>query len=382
MRGHIVKRYKNSYLLKISLGKDTDTGKYRYQYCTVQGSRKDAEKKLTEMWHQRDTGIYTKPGKITLAEYLNKWLEDYAKPNLSPRSFERYESISQVHLIPGLGNIPLPQLRADQIQKLYNDKLNGGLSARTVRYHHVILHKALQTAIKWGLLSRNVADGADVPRAQRNEMQTWNESGINTFLEAAKNTQYYTLFYMALYTGMRRSELLALRWQDVDLIYSQLYVNRSMHHLKDGTYVFTQPKTARSRRTIALSPSAALVLNEHKKAKESEHLLLDTKIADHDLVFSALNKPLRPNTVSRAWTNLAAQCGIKVIRFHDARHTHASLMLKQGIHPKILQERLGHASIQMTLDTYSHVAPGLQEAAAESFDKLLNQDAEKQLVTN
>ena len=203
-------------------------------------------------------------------------------------------------------------------------------------------------------------------------MQTWDEDDIARFLEAAKDSQYYVLFYTTLFTGMRRSELLALRWCDVDLIFSQISVSRSLHHLKDGSYVFTQPKSAKSRRTIALSPSAILILKEHKDSQEVQRAMLGISLKDDDLVFSTVEgKPLRPNTVSRAWTIMAARSGLKVIRLHDARHTHASLMLKQGVHPKIVQERLGHATIAVTLDTYSHVAPGLQEAAAAGFDKLV-----------
>ena len=200
-------------------------------------------------------------------------------------------------------------------------------------------------------------------------------------MEAAKDTPYYTLFYTALFTGMRRSELLALRWQDIDFIYSQIYVNRSIHRLKDGSYVFTQPKSERSRRTIALPPSAFLVLKKHREAKETEALLLGKTIYDDSLVFCNLEQPIRPDTITRAWPMLAAKAGVKVIRLHDARHTHASLMLKQGIHPKIVQERLGHSTISTTLDTYSHVAPGLQEVAAKSFDDLLNKHSEKQPIS-
>ncbi len=195
-----------------------------------------------------------KPGKTTLAEYLETWLSDYAKPNLSPRGFERYAGIIIKHLIPDIGSITLIQLRPEHLQKLYAAKLNSGLSARTVRYIHVVIHKALQTAIKWGLASRNVADGVDVPRARRSEMQTWNEDDITLFLEAAKNTPYYALFYLALFTGMRRSELLGLKWNDVDLILGEVSVTCSLHHLRDGSYIFTEPKSAKSRRTIALPP--------------------------------------------------------------------------------------------------------------------------------
>ena len=171
---------------------------------------------------------------------------------------------------------------------------------------------------------------------------------------------------------MRRSELLALRWQDIDFIYSQIYVNRSLHQLKDSSYVFTQPKSAKSSRTIALTPSTILMLREYHEQQKLEARYAGKALTDIDLVFSNLDgKPLRPNTITRAWTTLAAKYGLKVIRLHDARHTHASLMLKQGIHPKVVQERLGHSSIQMTIDTYSHVAPGIQEAAAKRFDDLL-----------
>ncbi len=371
MRGHIVKRYRNSYTIVLSLGVDPATGKKKQQWVSVKGTKKEAEKRLADLLHQLDTGTFIKPSKTTLGEFLERWLEDY-RPNLSPRGFERYQGIISSHLVPGLGSITLTQLRPEHLQKHYTAKQNDGLSARTVRYHHAVLHVALKTAVQWGLLARNPADAVSPPRARRTEMQTWNEDDITRFLEVAKDSPYYTLFYTALFTGMRRSELLGLKWGDVDFILSQICVSRSLHHLKDGSYIFTEPKSAKSRRTIALPPSATLLLKEHQEKHELERVMLGIPSTDSDLVFSTLEgKPLRPNTVTRAWTTLAAHAGLKVIRLHDARHTHASIMLKQGIHPKIVQERLGHASIQMTLDTYSHVAPGLQEAAANRFDELV-----------
>jgi integrase len=371
MRGHITKRGKNSYSIVISLGRDPGTGKYKYQWVSVKGTKKDAEKRLSELLHQLDTGTFVNPGRTTLAEFLQRWLQEYAKPNLSPRGFERYESITRVHLIPRLGNIPLTQLTSEQLQKHYTLKLNEGLSPRSIRYHHVVLHKALETAMKWGLLARNVSDSVDVPRARQTEMRTWDEAEVTRFLKMARDSRYYALFHTALFTGMRRSELLALQWRDID--FHQISVNRSLHQLRDGSYVFSEPKSVKSRRTIALSPSSVLTLSEHKEEQKRILAMLGLPLTYDDLVFATHDgKPLRPNTVSRAWTTLAAHAGVKVIRLHDARHTHASLMLKQGVHPKIVQERLGHSSIQVTLDTYSHVAPGLQEAAAESFDKLVS----------
>jgi integrase len=264
----------------------------------------------------------------------------------------------------------LAALKPEHLQRYYSEKLSsgrcigaGGLSAQTVRHHHTALHKSLQTAVEWGLLSRNVADAVRAPRAQRAEMSVWSEGEVKHFLEAAKGTPYYELFYLALFTGMRRSELLALRWLDIDLIYGQVSVSRSLHVLKGGKAVFRAPKTATGRRTIALPPSAHQMLTKYREKKAAEGVLLDRRIQDSDLLFNTLGEPLLPNTVTHVWINLVRNTGLKVIRLHDARHTHASLMLKQGTHPKIVQERLGHASIQITLDTYSHITPGLQEAA-------------------
>jgi len=372
MRGHITKRGKDSYTIVLDLGRDPETGKRKQQWVSVKGTKKEVEKRLSELLHQLDTGTFMRPTKTTLAEYLERWLKDYVWPNLAPRTAEGYEHIMRHHLIPSLGSMVLAQLKPEHLQRYYSEKLSGGLSAQTVRHHHTALHKALQTAVEWGLLARNVADAVSTPRVQRTEMQTWNEDEIAVFLEAAKDSYYFALFYTALFTGMRRSELLALRWCDLDLLLCQVYVSRSLHVLRGGEVVFRPPKTAKGRRMIALSPSAVSVLRKHQEKQEMEGILLGKILTNEDLVFSHFDgKPLLPNTVTHAWIKLVRRIGLKAIRFHDVRHTHASLMLKQGAHPKVVQERLGHSGIQITLDTYSHVAPGLQEAAAQRFDQVL-----------
>lgn len=376
MRGHIKKRYKGSYTIVLNLGRDPATGKARQQWVSVKGTKRDAEKRLNELIHQLDTGTFMKPGKTTLKDYLEQWLKNYVWPNLSPRTAEGYESIVRQHLIPRLGNTPLTQLKPEHLQRYYTETLSSGrcgksssLSAQTVRHHHTALHKALQTAFELGMLPRNVADAVKAPRAERHEMQIWSEGEMGRFLEAAKATPYYALFYLALFTGMRRSELLALRWQDVDLTLSQVHVSRTIHQLRDRSLIFRSTKTAKGRRTIDLPPSATRVLSEHRETQNLERLMRGKPSKDEDLVFSQEDAtPMRPNSITRAWVTLATRAGVKPIRLHDARHTHASLMLKQGIHPKIVQERLGHSTISITLDTYSHVAPGLQEAAAKLFD--------------
>lgn len=344
MRGHIVKRYHDSYTIVLNLGKDPASGKRKQQWVSVKGTKKDAEKRLAELLHQLDTGVYMKPGKATVADYLEQWLKDYCQPNLAPRTVEEYQGIVQRHLIPALGQVPLTQLKPDHIQRLYSQKLtagradgNGGLSNRSVRYIHATLHKALEHAIKLGVIVRNPAGSVDVPRQERRDMQTMSESDIHILLEFAKSTAYYPLWYMAIFTGMRRSELLALRWCDLDLILCQVSVTRTIHHLHNGDTIFRQPKTEKGRRLIALSPSMVAVLREHRQEQERIRQALGLTLTEDSLVFSQIDgRPLLPDSVSHAWIKLARRTGLRGIRLHDTRHTHASLMLKQGIHPKIV----------------------------------------------
>jgi integrase len=373
--GCIIER-KNSYSIILNLGRDPVTRKRKQQWVTFKGSLTEARKKQTELQRQIDTGTYAQPGKLTVGEFLNKWLSDYARPNLSPRSFERYTSVVRLQLSPGIGNVQLSKLTPGHIQALYAS-LSNTLSARTIQFCHIVLHRALGSAVKWGLIMRNPADNADVPRGQRKEMQVWDEAEIGQFLTEAKRTQYYPLFFCALYTGMRRSELLALTWGDIDFVYSQISVKRGLHQLKDNSYVFTNCKTQNSKRNVKMSPVLYGVLEAYHVAKEFEAKQLDVKLSDDDLVFSSIGKAWRPNSISRAWHNLAVKAGVKPIRFHDARHTHASLLLKQNTHPAIVMQRLGHSTISTTIDVYSHIMPGLQEAAVLGFDKMLERTSVK-----
>jgi integrase len=234
----------------------------------------------------------------------------------------------------------------------------------------MVLHKALQIAMEWGMLVRNPVDSIRPPRAYGIEIQTWNEDEIIAFLDGARSTPYFALFHTALFTGMRRSELLGLRWCDLDLLLCKVSVSRSLHVIKGGQVIIRQPKTAKGKRMIDLSPLAASVLRDHQEKQALDRAMAGVPLKDDDYVFCNLEgNPLLPNTVTHAWIKLVQRIDIKPIRLHDARHSHASLLLKQGVHPKVVQERLGHASIQVTLDIYSHVTPGLQEAAAVRFDQ-------------
>ncbi len=376
MRGCIIER-NGSLRLKVSLGKNPQTGKYESYYETFHGNRTEAQKRLRQVLTELDKGIFAKPGKATLGEYLKSWLLDYCGPNLSPRTQELYSYICEKHVLPTLASIPLVDLRPQHLQRLYAEKVSAGLSNRTVQLIHVTLHKALKNAVKAGLLVRNITESVDTPKIQRREMRVMSETDLHIFLEYARNTPYFALFYTSLFTGMRRAELLALRWSDVDLELCQLSVIRSMQYIggaaPENRVSFREPKTAKSRRSIALSPSTVITLREHKaKQTELRQSLGYAPPLDNDLIFGHYDgSPLLPNSVTHAWTKLVRRCGLPGIRLHDARHTHASLLLKQGVHPKIVQERLGHGSIQITLDLYSHIAPGLQQAAANKFDDIV-----------
>jgi len=229
-----------------------------------------------------------------------------------------------------------------------------------------------------GLLSRNVAQATEAPRADHKVMPTIAAEDVLRFLEAARETPYYTLFYLLLHTGLRRGEALALRWKNVDLglaslgVSAYLSVTETVYKL-NGTYIIKEPKTSSGKRRIALSPSLALVLWQHRAEQQAQQALLGKPLADGDFVFAHPDgTPLDPSTVSHAFNKVIRRAGLPHIRLHDLRHTHASLLLRAGVHPKIVQERLGHSSIRVTLDTYSHVMGGLQEAAAQRFDDFLS----------
>ena len=389
MKGGIRKRGERSYQISISLGKDPSSGKYKYLSQTVRGTREEAKAVRARMVDKLASGGFIVPSKTTLAEYLETWLNEYARANLAPRTAEGYQLIVRRHLVPALGTITLTGLKPEHIQRYQSEKLSagradgkGGLSPHTVRHHYVTLHTALEHAVKMGLLGRNAADGVSPPRFQRHPWQSLSEYGVSSVLEAARGSKYYPVFYLALYTALRRSELLALRWCDVDLLLGRVHVTRSLHQLGGGEMVIRSPKSERSRRLVSLPPSAAEVLREHREGQARQLAEVGKKLREDDLVFSSPDgKPLRPDTVTHAWVKLVRRIGLKGIRLHDARHTHASLMLKQGVHPKIVQERLGHASIQLTLDTYSHIVPGLQEAAAAGFDKMISAGQDHEGIT-
>ena len=373
MKGRIVKRSKENYTIILSLPRDASTGKYKQKWISAHGKRPVVERQLTDLMHRYNTTGFLDDDNVKTAEFLERWLTVY-KPHVSTQSYDRSASIVHRHLIPDLGEVPLAKILPEHLQRHYAKCAAAGLKPGTVKKHHAVIHSALAAAVKWGLVYRNVADIVDSPRYKRVEMQFWEADQMNEFLDKNIDSEYYPLFYTALTTGMRRSELLGLRWQDIDLLMCQLAVRRTLKHLQGGAYVFEDVKTEKSRRTIALSPNSTAILS---KLFDSRSGKLATPEAQ--VFCGPAGQPMRPNTVSRAWQLGCKKAGVKVIRLHDARHTHATLLLKQGVHPKVVQERLGHASIAITLDLYSHVVQGLQESAAAKFDELITNKTAKVL---
>ena len=316
--------------------------------------------------------IYVKPGKTTVAEYLMQWLKDYCLPNLAPRSAETYEYIAKKHIIPALGNILLTSLKSQDLQHLYTEKLDAGLSNRTITYIHITLHKSLKTALRTGMVNRNVADAVDPPRIVRYAMKIMSPDDIEHFLELAKDTPYYALFYTLITTGLRLGEALALRWGDIDLLGAELTVARSLQQLDSGKTVISQTKTDKSSRTIAISPSTALVLRQHKEVEEAKRQAPGQMLTDNDDVFCRYDgQPYLPNGITHAFSQLAKKAGLEGIHLHSARHTRASLMLKLNVHTLTVSRMLGHSNIQTTLNIYSHLSPGLEAAAAARLDELI-----------
>jgi integrase len=337
-----------------------------------------------QLLHQRDGGIDAPPGKLAVGEYLQRWLEDYAKGNTAPRTYERYEQIVRQHLIPALGAIPLARLRPQHIQACYSearqagriDGKDGGLSAQTVLHHHRVLREALHHAVRWQLLARNPADAVEAPRPPRHEMRVLTPDGVQRLLAACEDSELYAIVFVAVATGLREGEILALRWSDVDLHGSSAHVTRTLQYVSGRGLLFREPKTSRSRRRVSLSRETVAVLSEHRRRQLERRLALGPGYEDQNLVFvGSAGKPIPPYSVSQRFATLVKAAGIGPLRFHDLRHTSATLMLSAGVHPKIVSERLGHSGVAITLDTYSHVLPGLQEEAANLLDAFLRSPA-------
>lgn len=359
MPGHLERRSKNSWTIVIDAGRDPQTKKRKRIYKAFRGTKKEAEKELARTMVKLEQGTYIKPTIITLGEYLLWWLEQHGKAKkLALKTLESYEYLIKKHLIPELGTIPLAKLQPIHIHN-FIIKENEIVSSRTTAYALTILRQAMKHAMKkWKLISSNPAECIDIPKYKHVKYKVLSADEVQILLNNAENHPDYKLIYTALYTGMRRGELLALRWEDIDFDNKIIRVERATQRIVGKGYITKEPKTEAGKRIIDIPKSLLLLLKQMSQ--------------DNDLVFCLQDgRQLDPSNLSRRFHRLAVKCNFPDVRFHDLRHTHASLLLANGEQLHVVQQRLGHEKPSTTADIYGHVIPGQQQAAAKRFDSLL-----------
>jgi integrase len=361
----------------LDLGRDAN-GKRRQKWHAVRGAKRDAQRELARLLNEINVGAYIEPARMAVGDYLDQWLADYAKPKVAPKTYERYKEMIETHIKPALGSYVLPKLAPLHIQAFYSRALlkgrkdgRGGLSAQTVVHFHRVLHRAFDQAVKWQLLARNPTDAVEPPSAHGREMRALDENETALLLRLVEKTRLQMPVMLAVTTGLRRGEILGLRRSNVDLVEGHLTVVQSLEQTKEGLRL-KAPKTHRSRRSIPLLAITIDALRSHRAKQAEERLAIGPAYCDQDLVCPGSGgAPWPPGTFSKMFGALVRRSGIRPFRFHDLRHSHASHLLRIGVHPKIVSERLGHSTVGITLNTYSHVLPGMQQDAARLPDAAL-----------
>jgi integrase len=347
-----------------------DGPKRKYVYSR---KYKDVEKKLAEAMGDAAKGFVFDDENLTVGEYLDRWLSDAVRGTVRESTFSRDKYLATNHIKPSIGRIKLRNVSALHLQGLYRDRLDSGLSGSTVQKMHHVLHKALSQAVRWNLIPRNPADSVKAPTASTKEMHPLSAPEARQLLEAAGEAgdRLEALYVLAVHTGMRRGELLGLKWDDVDLDGSTVRVRRTLTRKGTG-YVLGEPKTKKSRRTVRLTQRAVDALRSHRR-RQLEEKLAAGRYEDSGLVFAGEGGGLinPSNLRQRSFLPLLERAGLPQITFHDLRHTCASLLFQKNIHPKFVQELLGHASVSITLDTYSHMLPGMGGEAADAIGEAL-----------
>ena len=342
---------------------DSVTGKKRYHTETVHGTDADAQFRMAEVSRDLGRGVFPDASRLTVADYLVDWLRTHGAVRLRPRTLEGYQDQVRRMIIPRIGHLMLSKLSPLHVRSMEADLLlhgrrdGGPLSPRTVLHSHRILSCALTHAVKAELVTKNVAALVDPPRVPRYEFRSLAFQQARGFIEGLDDPVLRSLVLLAVQTGLRRSEVLGLQWRDVDLEEEVLSVRRSLVRLSGGRHSLAEPKSGRGRVVPLVRESVDLLLSLRDDGQDGEEFVFQRSDGT----------PLRPHTVTQAFLRAARRAGLNGVRLHDLRHTHASLMLARGVHLKVVSERLGHSSIAITGDIYSHVLPSVQREAAESF---------------
>lgn len=369
MNGHIRKRQNVkgvSWQIVIELGVD-NKGKRKRICKTIKGTKKEAQKLMNKMLNDLNTGTYIEPSKINLAKFLRDWLETYVKPNLSPNTTAGYRVNVENHIIPNLGHIHLQQLQPIQIQKMY-EQLATKLSARSIKYIHVNLREALLQALKMRLIERNPADYVTIPKIKKYHAEVYNEQEVIKLLEEARGTNMEVSISLSVGLGLRRGELLALKWKSIDLEKKLLKVESNLIYI-DKKIIFKEPKSESGIRIISIPDGIIEILRKHKIKQKENRLFFGGEYKNMDLVCcNEDGSPIIPGTFSHRFAKFLNDHKLKKIRFHDLRHTNASLMLKYGVPAKVASSRLGHSTIGITLDLYSHIYSEVENEAANKIN--------------
>jgi integrase len=356
----------------IEAGKDANGKRTRKKrsFDTKKEAKMAMAEALIEVQNNRNT---KKNVNITVGEYLTYWLENYAKNNTKPKTFAEYNKIVKTHLQTSLGHINLHELKSIQLQNYYKEKLNG-LSAQSVTHHHRVLSKALNDAIDWEFIEKNVAKGAKPPRPSKREMNTFTVEQLNFLLKTAKEKTpvFYPIIYAATHTGMRKSELIGLSWKNVDFQTQRLYIRQTITEA-NGKYFFNSIPKNEKPRGIKLTAELGKLLKSLKMEHEKQNRILGDGFNPYDLVFcNTKGNIMAPSEISRALKRAIKAANLPDIRFHDLRHSHATILLQANVHPKIVSARLGHSKIQVTMDTYSHLTDSIEGIAVDTLDTLLD----------
>jgi len=347
-------------------------GKRRYVSAK---SKEDARRKLRAARADSDRGLLFDAENLKVGEYLDSWLTDSVRDTVRQRTFERYESIVRVHIKPSLGRVKLGALTPNHVRRLYRQKLDSGLAPRTVNYIHTTLHKALKDAVSDALIPRNAA-GVKAPRPEIPEIHPLSPDQARKLIATARETgdRFEALYVLALHCGLREGELLGLKWDDIDLsdATATLQVRRTLSQTRERGHIFEKPKNGKGR-SVKCSHKATEALKRHRAHQNEERLGMGTLWQDNNLVFPTLTGTTMSGTnlLGRHFKPLLKRAGLPPIRLHDLRHTCATILLMAGKHPKYVQELLGHASISITLDTYSHVIEGMDGGLADAMDEAL-----------
>lgn len=334
-------------------------------------TRQEAQRALAEALRAQQYGVLNPGPTQTVEEFLRRWLEETARPSVRDSTYRSYRRLAELHIIPRLGRIRLTALTPQHVQSLLNEKARSHLSPRTVHHIRAVLRCALNKAMRWGLVIRNVAELVDLPRIPRAERLTLDADDARTFLEVVRGHDHEALYTVALALGLRQGEALGLKWEDIDFAKRTLTVRRALQRV-NGKMTFVEPKSATSRRTIPLPGIAVDALRRHQE-RQSTARFRPGPPWDGLVFTSSVGTPMSARNLFRAFKKLLKRAGLpRAIRFHDLRHSCASLLLAQGISPRTIMETLGHSQISLTLNTYSHVVPSLQREAADVMDRLLS----------